>query len=243
MRLVSAATLLWAMGLFALALVRVLPVVLAALVLAGVGWTLVLSNLQVSAQIAAPDWVMARALSVYQLVFMGGTAAGSALWGAVADRFGPPVALGAAGLGLLLGISAALHYKLPRGEELKLSPALRWPEPVVVGDVDPEKGPVLITVEYHIKPDQAPEFLAVLRRLGVARRREGAMRWGIFRDSTDPGRYIEAFTVESWADHLRQHEHYSDAAWKLEEEASALVTGGEPSVSHLVAPSAEAIGE
>lgn len=45
------------------------------------------------------------------------------------------------------------------------------------------------------------------------------------------------------SDHLRQHEHYSGAAWKLEEEARAYVIGGEPFVSHFIAPSAEAIGE
>ena len=39
-------------------------------------------------QTLAPDWVRARVLAVFMLVFQGGLAAGSAFWGAVAARAG-----------------------------------------------------------------------------------------------------------------------------------------------------------
>src|SRR5690606_40925436 len=54
------------------------------------------SSLQVTAQTSVPDWVRARALSVYILVFFGSMAAGGALWGFVASQASIPLALFAA---------------------------------------------------------------------------------------------------------------------------------------------------
>ncbi|MCQ9934030.1 MFS transporter, partial [Staphylococcus aureus] len=44
--------------------------------------------LGVSAQMALPNWVRARGMSIYQMSIMGGTAAGAALWGQVASMVG-----------------------------------------------------------------------------------------------------------------------------------------------------------
>jgi Transmembrane secretion effector len=49
------------------------------------------------------------------------------------------------------------------------------------------------------------------------RRRDGASRWGVYRDTEHPARYIETFIVESWAEHLRQHERLTRGDRELEE--------------------------
>jgi len=36
-------------------------------------------------------------------------------------------------------------------------------------------------------------------------RRDGAIRWSIWHDTADPGRYVATYVVESWAEHLRQN--------------------------------------
>jgi quinol monooxygenase YgiN len=97
------------------------------------------------------------------------------------------------------------------GEGLDLSPSLRWPEPAVVIGVEPEEGPVLVTVEYRVYPERSQEFVRVMHEFGRIRRRDGAARWGLFRDLADPTRYLETFLVESWAEHLRQHERLTMA--------------------------------
>ena len=51
----------------------------------GVAWIMMLSTLNVSVQTFSPSWVRARALSVYQLIFQGGIAIGSAFFGLVAE--------------------------------------------------------------------------------------------------------------------------------------------------------------
>ena len=50
----------------------------------GAAWIAVANSLTVSAQLALPDWVRARGMSIYQMALMGSSAAGAALWGQVA---------------------------------------------------------------------------------------------------------------------------------------------------------------
>ena len=57
-----------------------------AMFLGGMAWITVANSLSVSAQLALPDWVRARGMSMYQMAIMGASAFGAALWGQVADR-------------------------------------------------------------------------------------------------------------------------------------------------------------
>jgi hypothetical protein len=65
---------------------------------------------------------------------------------------------------------------------------------------------VLVTVEYRVEAQNAKPFLEAMHRYGRVRRRDGASRWGIFRDVDQADVYLETFLVTSWAEHLRQHE-------------------------------------
>ena len=55
------------------------------MVLAGMAWITTANTLSVSAQLALPNWVRARGMSIYQMSIMGAAAAGAALWGQVAS--------------------------------------------------------------------------------------------------------------------------------------------------------------
>ena len=46
-------------------------------------------------------------------------------------------------------------------------------------------------------------------------------------------RYVEVFTVSSWAEHLRQHERLTRADEELENKIRECV-GGDPEVRHLL---------
>jgi MFS family permease len=110
--LFAAATALFASAVAAIALLSSHLALIAAMFIAGLGWIVVLTSLNVCAQTNAPDWVRARTLSMYLLVWQGGMAAGSALWGAVAERWGLPAAFLAAAAGLTLGLFTIKHYHL-----------------------------------------------------------------------------------------------------------------------------------
>jgi len=60
--------------------------------------------------------------------------------------------------------------------------------------------------------------------------------WELFNDIEDPGRMVECFMVESWLEHLRQHERVTVADRGVLEQARAFhLGGGLPKVTHLVA--------
>ena len=94
---------------------------------------------------------------------------------------------------------------------------------------------MLVLIEYRIAPEQAHEFARAMRALRLVRLRDGAIRWGLFGDTADLGRYIETFVVESWAEHLRQHERMTVGDREVRNQATAFHIGDTPpSVSHFI---------
>ena len=83
-----------------------------AALIAGAAWTVVLSVLYVSAQLALPDWVRGRGLSIFLTVIFGSITLGSALWGVIAANAGLAVALFAAATSALLAIPLSWRWRL-----------------------------------------------------------------------------------------------------------------------------------
>jgi hypothetical protein len=145
------------------------------------------------------------------------------------------VALLGAALGLLGGLVAMVRYRLVMGDDVDLTPSLHWSEPPVARPPQPEDGPVLVMVEYQIDPVRADEFVRAMDTVRLERRRDGAMRWGLFNDAAAPSRYVETFLVESWVEHMRQHERVTGADRVAQERAHAFHRGPTPPlVSHLL---------
>ena len=173
-------------------------------------------------------------MAFYQLTYFAALGAGSALWGFVAEHVGIPRALLVAALALAVGLIVEDRYPVGFGEGLNLAPSSR-PVPVVVNEPQAEQGPVLITVEYRIDPRRAAEFASAMLELGRFRRRDGAVDWGLFEDVAEQGRYLETFVVESWGEHLRQHERTTVADRLISERANSFhLLEGPPPVSHLL---------
>jgi MFS family permease len=234
--LVASGTVLFAGVTLTLAYVRMMPPLALAMVLGGIAWMALMSSFNISVQTVVPAWVRARALAIYLLVFFGGMAIGSALWGAVATRLGIPTALLCAALAMLAGLLAALRYPLAEAEGLDLDPSLHWSEPTVISEPHPEDGPVLVTVEYLIDPARVDEFRKAMDEVKRIVRRDGAMRWGLFNDQANEGRYLETFLVESWAEHMRQHARITNADRAIQDYARSFHTGDAPPVvTHLIA--------
>lgn len=229
-------TALYALAAALLGAARSLPEGCAATLLAGAGWLAVLTSLNVGAQATLPGWVRARALSVYLLVFFGGMAGGSALWGATAARVGLAPALWIAAAGAALGLAAVPFFRLQSGEGLDLSPSVHWPAPQAAREIEHDRGPVMVTVEYRVDPARAADFAREMEAMRRWRLRDGAFSWTLFADAADPGRYLETFAVESWLEHLRQHERVTMADREVQARALAFHLGdAPPAVTHLLA--------
>ena len=210
------------------------PVAILALLLLGAAWITALTTFSGVAQAVLPNWVRGRGLAVYLMVFNGAMTAGSLGWGAVAEALGVPGTLLLSGGGLAVVAFVLNRVKLPAGEA-DLAPSNHWPEPLTSEPVEHDRGPVLILVEYRIARDDRGKFIACLKRLSDARRRNGAYGWGITEDAADPEKIVEWFMVESWAEHLRQHHRVSNADADVQRETVQFHVGQEgPVVRHFL---------
>jgi hypothetical protein len=136
----------------------------------------------------------------------------------------------------VVALLALRRWKLQTGAGVDLNPSMHWPAPVLAQDVDGDRGPVLVTVEYRIDlADRAP-FLDALARLSDQRIRDGAFEWNVFEDAAEPGRIVETFLIASWLEHMRQHERVTHEGRALQERVQAFHKGATPPVvAHLVA--------
>jgi predicted MFS family arabinose efflux permease len=203
------------------------PVVAVLMIVGGLAWIVSLSTLNASLQLTLPAWVRARGFGAYLVVFMGGQALGSLVWGALGSAIGDAGALVAAAV--LLGACALslriwpLHEPLAGVGHSTIDRA-HWPEPTLVFDPQPDDGPVMVTRHYNVAEDDRPAFLAAMEHVGRSMRRTGASSWAFYRDGETPDGYTEVFTVRSWDEHLRQHDgRLTDADREFERAADALV--------------------
>ena len=206
----------------------------ALLLVLGVAWIIALTTLNSTAQAILPNWVRGRGLAVYLTIFNGALTGGSLAWGLVAERLGESTALLISAAGLLIVSLALYRVKLPSGEA-DLVPSNHWPEPLTAAPVEHDRGPVMILIEYRIRPENRAGFLDAITSLSETRRRDGAYAWGVTEDAADPERIVEWFMVESWAEHLRQHKRVSRADADLQREVMRFHVGPEaPRVQHLL---------
>jgi hypothetical protein len=233
-RLVAAGSAGTALALILFGLAHQPSVAFAASALAGLSWIAVLATLNVSAQVALPEWVRGRGLAAYATIMFGALTLGSLIWGEVASVLSLPAAHYIAAAGALATIPLLWGRKLQSAAGLDLTPSMHWPNPVISENVTRDRGPVMVIVEYRIASGDREAFLATIRRLGSGRKRDGAFRWGLFEDAADPTRWIETFLVDSWLEHLRQHERVTQADRILQEAVHRYQTGGPPKVTHFI---------
>jgi MFS family permease len=236
-RLVAAGTLITAAALILFGLARDVMMALVASVIAGVSWITVLASLNVSAQFALPDWVRGRGLAMFVTVVFGAMTLGSAVWGKVAGIVGLPATHFIAAAGALLAVPLTRRWKLQTGAGIDLTPSMHWPVPLITREIEHDQGPVLVVVEYRIDPRNREEFLAALEAFAHERRRDGAYEWGVFEDATEEGRFLETFLLESWLEHLRQHERVTHADRALQDALQRFHLQGAPKVTHFISAS------
>ncbi|MED5622074.1 MFS transporter [Ideonella sp. BN130291] len=239
--LVAYGTVLQAAAMLVLGVAPNPQVAGAAMIVAGAAWITAANSLTVSAQLALPDWVRARGMSIYQMALMGSSAAGAALWGQVATWTDVRTSLVCAAIGAVLSLAVTRRFRLEAGLVSEdLTPA-EFTRPAGTDiDLGPHEGPVLITIEYRIDPATAPQFLAVMQESRRNRLRHGVLSWSLFRDAADNGRYVEQFVDESWVEHLRHFERMTAFDIALRERRLAFHIGDTPpAVSRYLAQAVE----
>jgi MFS family permease len=218
-----------AMGVgFAVVAVSHAPVLaMAALVVAGAGWTLAWTLLNIGVQLSAPRWVSGRALAAYQAASSGGIAFGAWGWGHLTDLAGVETALLIAGVLMLASPLIGLWLRMPRigarGEETVV-----LDDPEVRLELTGRSGPVVVEIEYRVERDNALVFHTLMHEVQMFRQRNGAYGWSIARDVADPELWTERYRCPTWFDYLRQRSRATRSETATEQQAIAFHVGPGP---------------
>ena len=222
--------------LLVLAFVHYPLIIIPMLLCAGFCWTSTMSTFNLAVQLSAPGWVQARTLGIYQMVFAGGMALGSVIWGFIAEHSSTRISLAAAAGGLLITLPLSNRFHVLRGELPDFTPfSLEQLVPQLAMEPEMTDGPVRIMVDFYVNPDDYNTFVHAIHELKDIRLRDGAMRWGVFQDVDDPSRITETFIMESWIDYLRQMERFTTSDRVLHDRVFAFHTGTEPPrITHTI---------
>jgi MFS family permease len=234
-RIIGAGTFYTVATLIVLARVHRPSIIIPVLIVAGYCWTSSMASINTSVQVAVPAWVQARALGAYMMSFQGGLALGSVVWGVIAERVSTPISLMVAAAGCAASFPLVSRFRVLRGGIPDITPH-KWkravPElaPFPEGEAgDPEEaGPVRISIYYRVPQESYAEFTRAIHKLRGVRMRDGALRWGIYRDAIEPELLNETFIMESWVEYLRSRERHTAADERIREAVWALHQGSEP---------------
>jgi hypothetical protein len=204
-------------------------------VLAGISWVGAIATLNVSAQFALPGWVRGRGMAMFATVQFAGLAVGSIVWGQAAQMIGLPAVHIIAAIALVASVPLLRRWKLQTAAGLDLAPSMHWPAPLLSHDIEPDRGPVLVTIEYVVAAVDRAAFLAAMAELASERRRDGAYDWGIYEDAAQEGAFVETFYIDSWLEHMRQHQRVTNADRVLQDAVHSFHAKGAPAVRHLIA--------
>lgn len=206
------------------------------LIAGGFAWTSSMATLNTGVQLSSPGWVQARALGMYQMVFQGGLALGSVVWGTVAEHSSVKVAMVSSAVLIAVALPVTLKLHVLRGGLPDLTPhQYKRPVPHLELEPAPEDGPVRILVDYSVQAEDYNEFVRRIHKLRDVRLRTGAVRWGIFRDGNNPERLEESFVMESWLEYLRSRERMTAADFEVTRSVRDLHKGPDmPVVTHQV---------
>jgi MFS family permease len=204
----------------------------AALFLAGICWVMSLSLFNVTVQLSTPRWVVGRVLALYQTGVFGGMAAGSWLWGQLAEQAGLGPALYIASGVMLCGALLGLLVAMPDSEDLNLDPLNRFREPPLQLDITQRSGPIMVMIDYVIDQKDVRAFLEAMGDRRRIRIRDGAQQWALLRDLEKPDHWTESYHVPTWVEYIRHHERRTQADAESSDRLNQLHQGPEPVQVH-----------
>ncbi|MGI4953916.1 MAG: MFS transporter [Janthinobacterium lividum] len=180
----------------------------------GFGWVSAASMIQAAAQLAAPAWVRARALAIYQLAFNGALAFGSLLWGWLGSWIGLQQSMAmAAACSVVLALMVRGYSLDQTAAPASAAPAPPTPEapaPEFAEILPLSRRRILETMRYRVAEPDRPHFLRAMEAVQHVRGRAGAVEWRLYEDVAHPDGWLEVWAMQNWTDHLREAVRLSD---------------------------------
>ncbi|PBB52140.1 MULTISPECIES: MFS transporter [Mesorhizobium] len=226
--LIRLACLACAVCSMSLAVAPSIAVAATVLALGGAGWVIAWSGLGVSVQLASPRWIVGRTIAIYYALTYGGIAAGSWVWGAVAENYSLTGALMGSAGALVLVAGTGFLLPILENQETDHDPLGGFKAPAVAVDLRPRSGPIVVKIEYQIPGENTKSFLALMHERRRAQSRLGARHWTVERDLQEPCLWTESFRTPTWTDYLRLNHRLTTADKELDDRLQELHTGEHP---------------
>ena len=196
--------------------------------LAGISWTVSASELWIAGQRAMPDWARGRMNAVHMMASQAGVALGGILWGWAATSLGLAPTLVGGALLLTASLTLAIPLSINFAHSLNFDPApLEIPHEFSLTP-KPEDGPVTVTRELIVRPEDREEFLALIEQVRLIFLRNGAFIYRVDENLENPGTFRSEMLVSSWAEHMRQLARMTKTDTELVERVRAMHAGDEP---------------
>jgi MFS family permease len=231
-RFVTVMMPVFAVCLLGIGLAHAPLVLMVVLPVTGAAWTAVGAVLLSLGQQLLPGWVRARGMGYYLMASQGGMALGALLWGAVANRLGVTVAFAVAALAVVPTWIAALLGRFPEVTVLAEVPGWPLPDAELTDDVLDRRAHVAVT--WRVPAELREQFLDAMADVRRSRRRTGGREWVLTSDVEQPDVYVESWTVDSWHDHLEQHEVRQSPEDAAASDAVRALVGPPVEIRHYV---------
>lgn len=226
-RLTTLACIACAACCLSLALTSSVVVAAIALALGGAGWVVTWTGLDVSIQLASPRWVVGRTLSIHYALSSGGIAAGSWLWGTVAETYSLTTALESSAVALVMVAATGFLMPIRQWQDSDQDP-FGFETPQLALDLKPRSGPIVVKIEYSIPEANVEPFLERMQERRRVQSRVGARHWNLQRDLQDPLLWTETFRTPTWMDYLRLNHRLTTADKELDQHLFELNMGAPP---------------
>ena len=174
--------------------------------------------------------------AVNLMASQGGVALGGVLWGGATTSLGLGPTLVGGALLLTAGLTLAIPLSINFARSLNLDPApIKTTQHEFSLTPKPDDGPVMVTRDLIIRPEDQKEFLALVKEYRLIFLRNGAFLFRVDENLEHPGTFRTEMLVSSWAEHLRQFERMTKAETALVERVWAMHAGDEdPVVRHYL---------
>ena len=107
-----------------------------------------------------------------------------------------------------------------------------WSAPQTAVSIEPNSGPIVVTIEYCIAERDVPAFLAAMDERKRIRTRDGARHWTLLRDLMDGQVWVERYHVATWLDYVRHNQRRTHADSDNSRAIMALHQGDAPPRVH-----------
>lgn len=198
------------------------------MVLSGMSWFSVGNTLSTASQLSLPNWIRARGMSFYQMSLMGGSALGAFVWGKITNSTNVTTGVVASAIFGIVALMMIRKHHIHGHVAEDLSPVCSIERPHPSRDIDPNEGPVMISIEYQIRKDHTDQFRKLMAKTRQSRLKQGALSWSLFEDAEHAGKFLEYFVFETWADYLRRFDRFTADDLAMQEERHLLHIDSSP---------------